>query len=144
LSARTVATSTTAVGDQPAVAALDVEEFLHADVGAEAGLGEHVALRPDQLERDLVGDDRGVAVGDVGKRPGMDERGRAFQRLHQVGLDGVLHQHGQRARAADVLGGDRVALASSPMTMRPKRSRMSCSEVVSARIAMISLATVMS
>ena len=41
-----VATSTTQFGDQPAVAALDVEELLHAHVRAEAGFGEHVAVGP--------------------------------------------------------------------------------------------------
>jgi hypothetical protein len=46
----------------------------------------------------------------LAKGPGVHQRGRALQRLHQVGLDRLLHQHGQRAGAADVFGGDRVAL----------------------------------
>ena len=93
--------------DQARVAALDVHELLHADVGAEAGFGDDVI---GQFEGDLVGDDGAIAVGDVGKRSGVHEGGRALQGLHQVGLDGVLHQDGQRAGHAQVLGGDRFAL----------------------------------
>lgn len=43
------------------VAALDVEELLHAHVRAEARLGDHVALLAHQLERDLVCDNGRVA-----------------------------------------------------------------------------------
>ena len=84
-------------------------------------------------------------MGDVGKWPGMDEGGRAFQRLHQVGLMRVLHQHGQRTGRADVLGRDRLA--------GPVQCRYHAAEALahvrqiswqSAKIAMISLATVMS
>ena len=34
-----------AVGREPGLAALDVEEFLAAEIGAEAGLGHHVVGR---------------------------------------------------------------------------------------------------
>ena len=95
-----------AVGDQAGVAALDVEEFFHADVGAETGFGDHVI---GQLEGDLVGDDGTVAVGDVGERSGVHEGRRAFQGLHQGGHDGVLHQDGHRTGAAHVFGGDGLA-----------------------------------
>ncbi len=95
-----------AVGDQAGVAALDVEELLHANVGAETGFGDHVI---GQLEGDLVGDDGAVAVGDIGKGPGVHEGGRAFQGLHQGGHDGVLHQDGHGAGAADIFGGDGLA-----------------------------------
>ena len=101
-----VATSTTQFGDQAAGAAFDVEEFLHADVGAEAGFGEHVSLGPHQLERDLIRDDGRISMRDIGERSGMHERGSAFERLHQVGQDGVLHQNGQSAAYAQIVGGD--------------------------------------
>ena len=50
-------------------------------------------------------------MGDIGERPGMHEDRRAFQGLHQVGLDGILHQDGQRAGHAQVFGGDGLAAA---------------------------------
>ena len=46
---------------------------------------------------------------DVGKRTRVDEGGRPFQSLHQVGLDGVLHQHGQRASHTQIFSGDGFA-----------------------------------
>jgi hypothetical protein len=98
-----------AVGLQPAVAALDVAEFFEAHVGAESGLGEHVAIGSNQLERDLIGDNRRIAVRDIGERSGVNERGRALDGLHQIGHDGVLHQDRQRAARADVVGGNRFA-----------------------------------
>ena len=99
-----------AVGHEAAVTALDVKELLHADIGAKAGLSQHIAILAYQLERNLIGYDRGVAMCDVGKRACVYQRRRAFQRLHQRRLDGILHEHGQRAGAADILGRDRFAL----------------------------------
>lgn len=69
------------VGIQPANAALDVAELLHAHVGTEAAFSEHVAnalwavalLGPGQFQGDLVCNDRGVAVRDVCEWPSMDE-----------------------------------------------------------------------
>ena len=92
------------IGRQAGRAALDVEELLGAHVGAEAGLGADDVVR---RERQAVGDDRVVAVGDVGERPGVDERRPALERLEQVRLDGVAQQDGHRAGDAEVLGGDR-------------------------------------
>mmetsp|Transcript_14930 Transcript_14930/g.38363 ORF Transcript_14930/g.38363 Transcript_14930/m.38363 type:complete len:613 (+) Transcript_14930:23-1861(+) len=97
------------VGLQPAHAALDVHELLHADVGAEPGLRDHVPVLADELEAHLVGDDGGVAVGDIGEGAGMDERRRLLQRLHQGGHDAVLHHHHQGAADAKVVRGHRVA-----------------------------------
>ena len=48
---------------------------------------------------------------DIRERPGVHERRRAFQRLHQIGQDGVLHQHGQRAAHAQIVGRDGLARA---------------------------------
>ena len=111
MSARIVATSTTPSGFESAVAALDVAEFLEAHVRAESGFGEHIAFRPHQLQRDLIGHDGRIAVRDVGERPGMHEGRRAFDGLHQIGHDGVLHQDRQRAAHAEIVGRDGIARA---------------------------------
>ena len=94
---------------EAAVAADDVHELLGAQVGAEAALGDHVV---GELHGDLVGDDRVVALGDVGERAGVHEARVALQGLHQVRLDGVLEQHGHGAGRLDVLGRQRLALGA--------------------------------
>ncbi len=66
------------VGNQPGGAAFDVEEFLHPHIRTKARLREQEVA---QLDADLVSHDRGVAVRNVGKRPGMDEGGLFLQRL---------------------------------------------------------------
>ena len=54
-----------AIGLQPGLAAFDVEEFLGAEIGAEAGLGDDVI---GELERGLGGDHRVAAMRDIGER----------------------------------------------------------------------------
>ena len=95
------------VRGEPRRAALDVEELLRAHVGPEAGLGRDDLVRG---ERDAVGDDRVVAVGDVRERPAVDERRAALERLEQVRLDRVDQQDRHRARDADVLARDGLAV----------------------------------
>ena len=95
------------IGDEAGRPALDVEELLGAHVGPEAGLGADDVVGH---EREPVGDDRVVAVGDVGERPGVDEGRPALERLEQVRLDRVAQQDGHRAGDAEVLGGDRRAV----------------------------------
>ena len=92
------------VGDQPGIAALDVEKFFHADVGAEAGFSDDVIT---QFEGDPVSDDGTVAVGDICKGAGMYKGRGSFEVLHQGGHDGVFHQNGHGAGAAEILSGDR-------------------------------------
>ena len=92
---------------QVADAADDVHELLHAHVRAEAGLGHDEVA---QLERNPVGDERIVAVGDVGEGAAVDERGLALQRLDEVRLDRLLEEHGHRAGGPELLGGDGLAL----------------------------------
>ena len=70
-SARTVATTTTAAGRQARHAALDVEELLRAEVGAEARLGDGVVAPVFSAMR--VASTRVAAVGDVGERAAVDE-----------------------------------------------------------------------
>ena len=65
------------VGNEAAETAFDVPELLKADVGAEAGLGDMVVK---QLQADLVGDDGGLAHGDVGEGAGVHEAGLASPR----------------------------------------------------------------
>ena len=48
-------------------------------------------------------------MGDVGERAGVDDGRRVLDRLHEVGHDGVLHQDGQGAGHAEVVGGDGLA-----------------------------------
>ena len=49
-------------------------------------------------------------MGDVGKGPAMDQGGGVFQRLHQVGLDGVFQQGGHGPLGLQVGGGDRFVV----------------------------------
>ena len=71
------------------------------------GLGdEEVAA----VDADQVGDDRGVAVGDVAERAGVHQDRRVLQRLQQVGLHRVAQDRRHRAGAADVLGRHRLAV----------------------------------
>lgn len=71
------------IGGETAHAALDVAEFLHAHVGAEATFGEHVSgtgrvialLCARELKCDAVSKDRRVPVSDVGEGTGVDEDG---------------------------------------------------------------------
>ena len=48
---------------------------------------------------------------DVGERAAVENGGVVLQRLHQVGLDGVLEQHGHRAVGLEVAGAHRLAVA---------------------------------
>ena len=115
------------MGHEAGVAALDVEELLHPDVGSEARLCHHKAVLANQLETDLVREDRRVAMGDVGKRPSVDKDRGALEglkyiymmsvpsnffnclHLHQVGSDGILHEDGESSSHSKVLGSDRVS-----------------------------------
>ncbi len=94
------------VGREARRATFDVEEALRAHVGAEPGLGyQKVAA----VNADEVRDDRRVAGGDVAERTRVHQHRRVLERLQQVGLDGVAHDHGHRAGGEDVLRADRLA-----------------------------------
>src|SRR5882672_1952541 len=93
---------------QPRLAALDVDELLRPQVGAEARFGDHVV---GELHRGL-GRDHGVAaMGDVRERAAMDERRVVLERLDEVGLDRVLQQHRHRAVRLEILRENRFLLA---------------------------------
>ena len=83
---------------------------------------------------------------DIGERPAVHERRGALQRLHQVGLHGVLQQHRHRAVSLQVGGGDTAAVArSAPTIILPSRASRSSSELRDRQnTAITSEATVMS
>ena len=62
--------------------ALDVEELLAAKVEAEPCFGHDIF---SVAERQPGLHERAAPVRDVGERSAVDERGRAFGRLHEVG-----------------------------------------------------------
>ena len=51
-----------------------------------------------------------LPVSNIGKRTGVDKDRRAFEGLHQGGLDGVLHQDGHGAGCTQILSGDGFTL----------------------------------
>ena len=85
------------VGPQAGLAALDVDELLRAQVGAEAGLGDHDVGQP---QAGPGGHHRVAAVGDVGERAAVHEGRRALEGLHEVGRERVAQQRGHRAVGA--------------------------------------------
>ena len=50
-------------------------------------------------------------MGDIGEGPAVDECGIIFERLHQVGREGVLEQHRHRAGGLHLRRGDCPAVA---------------------------------
>src|SRR5207245_7323701 len=92
---------------QVTVARHDVGELLEAEIGAEAGLGDD-DIR--ELERDLVGEQRVVAVRDVAEGTGMHQRRLALHRLHDVREQRVLEQDRYRAGDPQVLRRDEAAV----------------------------------
>jgi hypothetical protein len=96
-----VATTTARARAQTGLAALDVDELLGAQIGAEAGLGHDVVR---ELQRAAGGDDRVAAVRDVREGAAVDERRIVLERLHEVRFQGVLQQHRHRAVGLEVAG----------------------------------------
>ncbi len=94
-------------GGDAGLAALDVEKLLQPHVGAKACLGHHVV---GEAKGDTIGDHRGVAVGDVGKRPRVHQHRGLLRGLHQGGLQGIFEQHRHGAGHFQLLGGDGVAV----------------------------------
>ena len=99
------------VGLHPADPALDVEELFGAAVGPEAALCDDIV---GQARGRKIGQDRAVALGDVGERARVDQGGRVVARLHQVWPDGVAEQRRHRTGGADVLGEDGLACRAQP------------------------------
>ena len=106
---------------EPSEPAHDVAELLEPEVARETCLGDDVV---GELERDAVLDDRVVGVGHVPERPRMDHHRLAFERLHEVRFQRVLHDHRHRARHLQLLGRDRLAVRGrrydDPSQTRPE------------------------
>ncbi len=96
-------------GLKPRGPALDVHEFLSAQIRAEARLGDQIIA---QFEAQAGGAHRVAAVGDVGKGAAVHQGGRVFQRLHQVGLEGVFEQSRQRALHLEIGSVNRAPVGS--------------------------------
>ena len=90
------------IGVEPGQTALNIQELFRAQIGAEAGLSDHIVAH---LEGHPGGHDGVAAVGNVGKGAAVDEGGGALQCLHQVGLDGVLEQGGHSSLGPEIVGG---------------------------------------
>ena len=50
-------------------------------------------------------------MGDVGERPTVDESGRAFERLHQIGRERLLQKRGHRPMRLEIARTYRLAVA---------------------------------
>ena len=141
-SARTVATRTIALGTMPPARQTMSMNFSipMSEPKPDSVITYSPSFRPEQ-----VGDQGGVAVGDVGERAGVHQAGLALQRLDQVRLDRVLEQHRHRPGRAEVLGGHRLAVArvggGDPARAAARRSWRSRA---TARTAITSEAAVMS
>ena len=87
---------------QPGHAALDIQEFLRAQVRAEARLSHGIVPHAHGHPRRHHGI---ASVGDVGEGPAVHEGRGALQGLHQVGLQGVLQQRRHGAGGLQIPGG---------------------------------------
>ncbi|MNQ69186.1 hypothetical protein D3C85_837680 [compost metagenome] len=94
-------------GGDAGLAALDVEELLQPHVGAKARLGHHIV---GEAQGDAIGDDGGVAVGDVGEGAGVHQHRGLLRGLHQGRLQRVFEQHRHGAGHLQLLGGDGLTL----------------------------------
>ncbi len=73
---------------QAGIAALEIPEFLEADVGAESAFGE-VIIR--KLKGQFIRHDGGLTDGDIGKRSSVNKNGLSFNRLQQAWIDSIDH-----------------------------------------------------
>ena len=103
-----VATKTAPSGGEPGLATFDIEEFFGPEIGAETGLGHHVVRK---FQRRSGGNHRIAAVRDIGERAAMDKRRVAFERLHQIRLQGILEQRGHRPLPVELARAHRFALS---------------------------------
>ena len=76
-------------GIESAGATLDIEELFGAQVGAEAGFGDHDV---GQGETGARGHEAVAAVRDIAEGAGVQNGRAAFERLHEVGAQRILEQ----------------------------------------------------
>ena len=86
----------------------DVDVFFRAEVGSETAFVDDVV---GEAQADLLRDDAAGAVGDVAERAGVDESGRAFGGLDEVGEDGVGEEGHHGAGGVEVGGADGFSVA---------------------------------
>ena len=96
---------------QPRNAALDIEEFLRAQICAEPCLRDDVIA---QFERGARRNDGVATVRDVRERSAVHDRGRALERLHEIGFHCVLEERAHRARRLEIARRDGLALCIIP------------------------------
>ena len=96
-----------AIGRETAGPALDIHEFLHADVGSEPRFGHDILT---QSEGDLIGDHARVSMGDVGEWSGVHKCRRVLERLQQRRHESILHENGHGAGYFQVVGRHRLAV----------------------------------
>ena len=121
-SARTVLTTTAASGDKPEARHLMLK---NRSAPMSAPKPASVMRKSPGVDPDEVGDDRGVAVGDVAERPGVHEHRGVLDRLEQVRLDGLTHDHRHRPGRLQVLGGHRLPVCRCTRR-RSGRGELAC------------------
>nr|OZC13783.1 hypothetical protein SPACI_55680 [Sporomusa acidovorans DSM 3132] len=95
------------IGFESAQAAFNVPEFLEADISSKTGLCNMII---EAFQADAVGNDGGLADGNVGKRAGMYEARLAFNGCAQGRINRITHPGGHSAVHFQVTGGYRLAL----------------------------------
>ena len=96
------------IGPKSGLPALDVEELLGAQIGAEARLGDHVIC---ELERSLGGHHRVATMSDVRERPTVDDGWIVLERLDEIRLEGILQECRHRTFGGEVSRRDGLAAA---------------------------------
>ena len=89
------------IGPEAGGAAFEIEEFLTAEIEAEAAFGDDVV---GEAEAETGGEDGVGALGDVGERAAVENGGGAFVGLDEVGHDGVLEERGHGAVDFEIAG----------------------------------------
>jgi hypothetical protein len=97
-----------AIGLKARFPALDVEELLGAEIGAEARFRHHIV---GELERRFGRDHRVAAMRDIGEGPAMNEGRVVLERLHQIRRERVLEQGRHGPGGGQILGGDGLLVA---------------------------------
>ena len=99
------------IGGETRLPALDVQELFRTQIRAKARLRHHII---PQLKCQPGGHDAVAAVGNIGKRPAVDEGGGMLQRLYQIGLDGVFQQGSHGSLSLELSRRHRIARPAVP------------------------------
>ena len=134
---------TTQLGIRPRARHLMSKNFSMPQSAPKPALGHHVAVRAS-LRAIWSAMMEELPWAMLANGPAVDEGRAALQGLHQVGHEGVLHQHGHGAGDAQVLGRDGFALLVRAEDDAAQALAQVLQAAGRARMAMISEATVMS